>query len=122
MYKHLFKYTVIIITILTANLLTSWISDYFISYKNHYKPLTFTFAAMGIIVVVFYPLFTKMEEFVNKLSKHMIKGGKSLGGKVLGLFLIFIIAILVLTYFYSRMWYEIDLLVLIFNGTIFDYF
>jgi hypothetical protein len=57
MYRFFFRFVVTTLTILTANLLTTAISDYMITYKNHVKPLTFTLFAMGIIVVVFYPLF-----------------------------------------------------------------
>jgi len=78
MYRYFFRFVVTIVTILTANLLTNAISDYMISYKNHVKPLTFTLIAMGIIVVVFYPLFTKMEGWVKSLSVRVIKSGKSL--------------------------------------------
>ena len=122
MYKHLFKYSVFVITILTANLLTNVFSDYLVDYKNNYKPLTFTLVAMGIIVVVFYPLFSKMEDWVNSLSKHMIKSGKSFGGKYLGLFLIFFTSLFILMFFYAHMWYHINIVKLIFNGSIFNYF
>ncbi len=121
MYRYSFRFVVTTLTILTANLLTTAVSDYMISYKNHVKPLTFTLLAMGIIVVVFYPLFTKMEEWVKRLSLKMIKSGKSLAGKYLGLGLVFLSGVLLLCYFYARMWYHIDLLKALFNGSIGGY-
>jgi len=121
MYRYFFRFVVTIVTILTANLLTNAISDYMISYKNHVKPLTFTLIAMGIIVVVFYPLFTKMEEWVKSLSVRVIKSGKSLAGKYLGLTLAFLAALTVLCYFYAKMWYHIDLAKALVNGSIGNY-
>lgn len=122
MYKHIFKYSAFILTILTANLITSAISDLLITYKNNYKPLTFTLLGMAVIVIIFYPLFTKLEELINGMSKNMIRTGHSIAGKYTGLFLVFVFSMLILLYFYARMWYNIDILVLIFNGKFFQYF
>lgn len=121
MYRYLFRFVVITITILTANLLTNEISGYLVTYRNHIKPVTFTFAAMAIIVVIFYPLFTKLEEWVKKISQKFIKSGKNVAGKYLGLFLSFLIALLVLFYFYAKMWYGIDFIKVIIGGGIGDY-
>lgn len=122
MYRYFFRFVVTTLTILTANLLTQAISDYLISYKSHMQPVTFTLIAMGIIVVIFYPLFAKMEEWVKALSMKVVKSGKSFAGKYLGLFLAFIAALVVLTYFYAKEWYHIDLAKALVNGTIGGYF
>ncbi|HBH84345.1 MAG TPA: hypothetical protein DDY34_11115 [Bacteroidales bacterium] len=121
MYRYFFRFVVTTLTILIANLLTTAIGDYMISYKNHMRPVVFTLIAMGIIVIIFYPLFTKMEEWVKTLSVRMIRSGKSLAGKYMGLTLIFVAGLLVLLYFYAKMWYHIDLAKALFNGTIGGY-
>ena len=121
MYRFFFRFVVTTLTILTANLLTTAISDYMITYKNHVKPLTFTLFAMGIIVVVFYPLFLKMEEWLRKISVKVIKSGNSVAGRYVGLFFVFVAGLLILAYFYARMWYHIDLLKILFSGRIGGY-
>jgi hypothetical protein len=121
MYRHLFKFVVTTITILTANLITSHISNYLTGYKQHLRPLSFTLLAMGIIVIVFYPLFTKLEEWLNGLSARLVKSGRSFGGKYFGLLSIFVVCMAVLTWFYAKQWYHIDLLKVLFNGTISRY-
>ena len=121
MYRRLFKFVVATITILTANLLATYISDYLISYKSHLRPIAFSLLAMGIITLVFYPLFTQLEEWLNKLSVKVIKGGKSFGGKYLGLILTFVICISILLYFYTKLWYKIDLVKVLFHGNIRSY-
>ncbi len=118
MYRFIFRFFVITLTILTANLITTALSDYMITYKHHVKPITFTFIGMGIIVVIFYPLFTKMEEWVKRFSVKFIKSGKGVAGKYLGILLTFIIALLVMFYFYAKMWYHIDFLKVLVNGEI----
>lgn len=121
MYRYFFRFVVTTVTILTANLLTTAISDYMISYKNHIKPVTFTLIAMGIIVIVFYPLFTKMEEWVKSLSMKVVKSGKSVAGKYMGLTLAFLASLAVLCYFYAKEWYHIDLAKALVNGTLGGY-
>ena len=93
-----------------------------ISYKNNYKPLTFTLIGMGIIVIVFYPLFLKLENWVTNISIKLIRSGNSLAGKYLGLLLTFILAMFVLLYFYARMWYHIDIFSILFKGNLGEYF
>ncbi len=118
MYRFLFRFVVTTITILTANLLTTAISDYMVTYKNTARPLTFTLIGMAIIVIVFYPLFVKLEDWVTGFSVKLVKSGKSLAGKYLGLFLIFVVCLVVLGYFYARMWYQIDIVRALFSGSI----
>jgi hypothetical protein len=121
MYRYFFRFAVTAITILTANLLTNYISDYMITYKNHYKPVTFTLIGMGIIIIIFYPLFVKLEDWVKKISVKVVKSGNSVAGKYLGLPLTFLACLFILLYFYTKMWYHIDLLKVIYNGTFGSY-
>ncbi len=118
MYRYFFRFVVMTLTILTANLLTNALSTYMASYKNHYKPFVFTFIGMAVIVVIFYPLFTKLESWVKGISVKAIKTGNSVAGKYLGLFLTFIIGLVVLFYFYARIWYNLDFTQVLLHGNI----
>jgi hypothetical protein len=118
MYRRLFKFVVTTLTILTANLITNYASEYLIGYKRHMRPLAFTLVAMGIITLIFYPLFTKMEEWLTELSARIVKSGRSMGGKYLGLLLVFALSLCILTYFYTKLWYRIDLIKSLINGSI----
>jgi hypothetical protein len=118
MYRYFFRFVVMTLTILTANLLTNALSNYMASYKNHYKPLTFTLLGMAITVVVFYPLFIKLESWVKDISVKAIKSGNSLAGKYLGLCLTFLCGLMILSYFYAKMWYHIDFFQVLIHGNI----
>ena len=122
MYKFLFRFVVATITILTATLLTNAISAYLVSYKNHFRPVVFTLLGMGIIIVIFYPLFMKLEDWLKYLSVKLVKSGNSAAGKYMGLLLTFLVALLILFYFYAKMWYHIDFLKVLMNGTLSNYF
>jgi len=121
MYRYSFRFVVMSITILTANLLTNALSNYLVTFKNHARPLTFTIIGMGITVIIFYPLFAKLEEWVKTLSMKVIKKGKSMAGKYLGLVFAFVVSLIVLSYFYTRMWYHIDIFKILLQGNILDY-
>ncbi len=121
MYRYFFRFVVTTLTILTANLLTTALSDYMTTYKNHVKPLTFTLLGMAIIVVIFYPLFVKLEAWVKVFSVKVIRSGNSVGGKYIGLTLTFLCCLMILCYFYARMWYHIDLLQVFLHGNIGGY-
>lgn len=121
MYRKAFKFVVMTITILTANLLTGFIGDLLTKFKHQYKPIAFTLIAMAIITLFLYPLYTKLEVWLTALSTRIVKSGKSAGGKYIGLIVIFTLCIAILVYFYAKMWYGIDLLTILLNGTIDNY-
>jgi hypothetical protein len=109
------------VTILTANLLTTALGNYLVTFRNHVKPVTFTLTGMAVTVIIFYPLFAKLEEWVEGLSRKIVKKGRSLAGKYLGLIMAFVLSISVLAYFYARMWYHIDLWKILLGGKILNY-
>jgi hypothetical protein len=73
---------------------------------------------MAIIVTVFYPLFMKLEKWVERFSVRMIRSGNSMAGKYLGLILTFLGSMVILLFFYAKMWYHIDLVRILFQGNI----
>lgn len=109
MYRYFFRFVVMTLTILTVNLIANAITTYMVSYKNQYKPVIFTFIGMAIIVMILYPLFSKLETWVKNLSVKAVRSGNSVAGKFFGLLITFLAALLVLLYFYARMWYHINI-------------
>jgi len=116
MYRHLFRFVVMTVTILTINLLNNAISKYIVSYKNHYKPIVFTLLGMAVTVVILYPLFIKLESWIKNISVKAIKSGRSVAGKYFGLLFTFLTALLILFYFYAKMWYHIDFFQVLLHG------
>jgi uncharacterized membrane protein len=88
-----------------------------VSYKNHYKPVVFTFLGMAITVVILYPLFVLLESWVKYISVKVIKSGKFVAGKFLGLLFTFMAALMMLTYFYAKMWYHINIFHVLLHGS-----
>jgi hypothetical protein len=122
MYRRLFKFAVTTLTLLTANLLTTLIADKLMSHKWDTKPLRFTLIAMAIITIVFYPLFTSLEEWLNGLSKKFVKAGHSFAGRYIGLLFMFFTGLFILMCFYAHLWYNISVIKLVFSGRFFSLF
>ncbi len=122
MYKKLLNFVVTLFTILTANLLTNFIAEKLISYKWEVKPLRFTLIAMAVIAVIFYPLFMKLEDWTNSFSRKFVKAGHNLAGKYLGLLLMFVAGMIILLYFYAKVWYNINIFSMMLNGGFFKAF
>lgn len=122
MYRKLLNFVVTIFTILTANLLTSFITERLTSYKWEVKPLRFTLISMAIIAVVFYPLFMKLEDWTNSFSRKFVKAGHNVAGKYLGLLLMFAAGVVILLFFYAKMWYNINIFNMLMNGRFFKAF
>jgi hypothetical protein len=118
MYRKLFNFAVTTLTILTANLLTTCITDKLISYKWELKPLRFTLASMAVITVIFYPLFIRLQQWLDRISRRYVKSGHSLAGKYLGLLFTFALGMLLLTFFYAKMWYDVNLFQVILSGNL----
>lgn len=116
MYKHIFKFAIISLSILTAELISTKVADLLISHKYDVKPIRFVLISMAIITVIFYPLFTRLEDWLNRFSKRFIKAGHSFAGKYFGLILMYFTGILILLYFYTEMWYDINIFKLIAQG------
>jgi hypothetical protein len=122
MYRKIFNFAVTIITILTANLLTTLITDKLISYKWELKPLRFTLLSMMIITIIFYPLFLMLQKWLDGLSRKFVKVGHTVVGKYLGLMVMFFIGLFILTCIYANLWYNINVLKLIADGNFFSAF
>jgi len=118
MYRYLFRFVVMTLTILTVNLISIAITGYMVSYKNHYKPIIFTFLGMAVIVVILYPFFIKLECWVKEISLRIVRSGRSVAGKYFGLLITFAVALLILCYFYGKLWYHINFFQVLLHGGI----
>ena len=105
-YRKFFKFMVLILGILTANLLTIWIDNWMLSYKWKYSPHIFTWIGMGIVVVIYYPLFTKIDKWSSKAGDKFMKAGKKLVGREIGAVLAFLLALLLLYFLYGLEWFD----------------
>jgi hypothetical protein len=106
MYKRFFKFMVLILGILLANLITMWIDKYMMSYKLKFPPHLFTWIGMAVIVIIYYPLFTYIDKWATKAGEKFVKAGKKVIGREIGAIIAFIAALFVLYFLYGREWFH----------------
>ena len=107
--RRLFKALAFVLAILSANLLTNWLDDYLVGYRGQYDPVLFTLGAMGIVVVVFTPLFAWLDAGAERMAQAFLRTGKRVAGRFLGMLLAFLIAFYGLFWLYGRWWLQRDL-------------
>jgi uncharacterized protein YacL len=106
MYRKIFKAMVLIIGMLTANLVTIWLDEFMLAYKWQYPPYIFTWIGMGIVVLIYYPLFTRIDKWATKIGDKFMRAGKKFVGREIGSFLAFLVALLILFFLYGLEWFD----------------
>jgi uncharacterized protein YacL len=106
MYKRVFKFMVLILGILLANLITIWIDNYMMTYKVKFPPQVFTWIGMAVIIIIYYPLFTHIDKWSTKAGEKFVKAGKKVIGREIGAIVAFIAALFVLYFLYGKQWFH----------------
>ena len=104
------KYAALIISILSASLLNEYILK---QLKSYYQEPTYESVAIGMLVTVaiFVPIVTFLGKWIGKASKTYILAGKKMSSsRARGLYVSFIIAILILYVLYAKYRHGIDII------------
>lgn len=113
--KKLNQISVFTISVLAAKILSEYLFDYVIRYKQNLNPYIDTLIGMAIIAFVFFPALGLMNKYLKVLAEGYIKHSKKTAKKSSsGLIWGTIGALFILYYFYLMKWYGIDLLKVIF--------
>lgn len=111
MFKKIFSVMVLMITVLTVNLLTGYITDYIIHYKVELDPYKYTAIAMLVLVFILVPSYSYLNARVELLVAKVLLSGSNSFGKTLGLLLSFTLIVGVLFAIYLHEWFHINILV-----------
>jgi hypothetical protein len=110
MYKKLFNIMVLMISVLTLNLLTGFITNYIVHYNLNINPYKFTAIAMLTLVFILVPSYRYMSSRVEILVAKLLVSGSNSFGKTLGLIISFATIFGILFAIYIRQWFHINLL------------
>lgn len=113
-YRKIIKFLVLLLSILTANIVTTLIDEYLMSYKGTFSPAIFTSIGMAVVVAIYYPLFAKIDGWSNTFAESFVRAGKKMTGKKTGALIAFAIGLLVLYYFYGKLWFNHNLFTVLF--------
>ena len=114
--RKILKFLFLLLGILAANLTTSLIDAYFLSHKNITKPFIFTWIGMLVIVAIYYPLFKYIDKWSMRLSDMLLRKGKVLIGRTFGVYIIFLVVLLVFYYLYGKLWFHINVITSFFHS------
>ncbi len=110
MYKKLFKIMVLMISVLTLNILTGFITNYIVHYKIDLNPFKFTAIAMLTLVFILVPAYSYMSIQIEILVARVLVSGSNSFGKIIGLLFSFAIIFCILFAIYLHQWFNINLL------------
>lgn len=113
MYRKLFNIMVLMISVLTLNLLTDFITNYILHYKLDINPLKYTALAMLALVFVLVPAYSYMSGKIEILAAKLLVKGSNSFGKVVGLLLSFLVLFTILFAIYLNKWFHISLITVI---------
>ncbi len=108
--RKLTRYVILIFTILLADIIKEIILHLIGLEKDSRHPYRSAAIGMGIIVAVFYPMFTLMEKVLERLTESYVKTTKGVaGGKLKGLTIAFIFGIAGLYIAYLKVWFNLNI-------------
>lgn len=108
--RKLSKYVILIFTILLADIIKEIILHYIGFHRNFRHPYTSVALGMGIIVLVFYPLFLLMEKITEKIAESYISNTQKIaGGNMKGLFIALVLGLGILYFVYLKVWFNINI-------------
>ncbi len=106
--KKIYKIFVLTLSILAVNLLTNWAENLMVAYGRGYNRLLATAAGMGVVLLVFYPLFTYLDRWSGSLARWTMNLGKNVLGRRVGVTATFLILLFLLFSLYGKFWFGID--------------
>ncbi len=110
MFKKLFSIMVLMITVLTVNLLTGYITDRIVHYELGLNPYKFTAIAMLVLVFILVPAYSYLNNKVEILVAKFLLSGSNSFGKTIGLLLSFALIFGILFAIYLHDWFQINIL------------
>lgn len=80
---------VLMISVLTVNLLTGYITNYIVHYQLNLNPFKFTAIIMLILVFILVPAYSYLSDKIELLAARLLAKGSNSFGKFMGLLLSF---------------------------------
>jgi hypothetical protein len=110
MFKKLFSIMVLMISVLSVNLLTGFITDHIIHYKLDLNPYKFTALAMLVLVFILVPAYSFLSEKIEILVARILLSGSNSFGRTFGLLISFALIFSILFAIYLNEWFSINLI------------
>lgn len=108
--KSLTKFFVFILTLFIAEIVSTIAKNYLNIHTGYKDPYKLAAIQMGIIVVIYYPVFTLLGGVSELLSKHFFQKTKSaITGGIPGLIIAFLLGLAICYGIFLKLWYHINI-------------
>lgn len=104
--RRLTRAIIFIVSVLTTYLLTGFIEEKILSQTEAFRPVTATLLGMGIIVLVFVPVFAYTEKITEAVIKAGLQQTKSGAGKIFGVIVFTLIIFVMLFAIFLNRWFQ----------------
>lgn len=98
------------ITVLISYLITGAIEDRIFTEAERFRPITATLLGMGIVVIIFVPVFAYTEKLTEAVIKAALRQTKSSAGRIFGIILFVIVLFAILFSLFLDRWFNISVL------------
>lgn len=107
--KYLTKALIFTVTVLVSYLLTALLEDRVLLETERFRPATATLLGMGIIVLVFVPVFAYTERISEAVIRASLRQSKT-AGPILGAILFVIVVLVILFALYLDRWFDLSII------------
>jgi len=109
MMKYVTKAVIFTVTVLVSYLLTGLLEDRLLQETERFRPATSTWLGMGIIVLIFVPVFAYTERATEAVVKISMQQTRSGAGRVIGVIFFIILVFAVLFALYLDKWFGLSI-------------
>ncbi len=110
MMKFITRAVIFSVSILSSYLITGAIEERVLSETERFRPLTATLIGMGVIVLVFVPVFAYAERITQAAVKAGLQQTKAGAGKIVGVLVFVVIVYLILFALFLDRWFSISVM------------
>lgn len=110
MMRHITRAVIFTVSILTSYLITGAIEERVLSETERFRPLVATAIGMGVIVLIFVPIFAYTDRITQAAVKAGLQQTKSGAGKVFGVIMFVAVVFFILFALYLDRWFELSVL------------
>jgi hypothetical protein len=110
MMKFITRAVVYSVSILSSYLITGAIEERVLTETERFRPLTATLIGMGVIMLIFVPVFSYADKITQAAVKASLQQTKAGAGKVFGVIAFVVVVYVVLIALFLDRWFSISLL------------
>lgn len=110
MMRFITRSTIFVVSILASYLLTGFIEERVLHETEQFRPFTATLLGMGIIVLVFAPVFSYTEKITEAVIKSGLQQTKAGAGRILGVLAFVAVVFVILFALFLDRWFHMSVL------------